>query len=422
MRDEKGAAMILAVILLLVGGLVAASLLSFMGTGLVVGPVYEGRVAELYGADAGVEDAVWKIQQQVPEIKELYCGAGNHTWTYPEDDDPPIIVNGRSVEVTIAYVDPFTYRVVSTATGTGSGTQVEAYIAANITYCSILDHLVTVQQDLDDNGIAALEADLEKLDIPCPVGCAECDKCGKAYDYDSDAYRSIPQECRGCIAVYNFPSTGWPTVSDLSARYWEDVKNQMADGRSTIDLDGNNMNLGPLKRPGTLEILNKDQQATTLTLDGTFYITGDTTIGMNGAGGKPNLILELKGNTIFVVSNSTGAGHQALQIGDWCTINGPGAIIAIGDIYFRPNGVAGPNEKPVFVLSVAGTTTIQPGVDFLGAIAGKVDANIQSGGANVNYPTGGFGPLNFPSLLEPKLVYSIASWEVTPLHAGDLGE
>src|SRR4030042_697277 len=115
-RDEKGQALLLAVILLLVGGLVVASLLSFMGTGLLVGPVYEGRVAELYGADAGVEDAVHKIQRQVDEIEELYCGAGNHTWSYNISD-----VNDAEVNVVLAYVDPFTYRVVSTATTEDGG-------------------------------------------------------------------------------------------------------------------------------------------------------------------------------------------------------------------------------------------------------------------------------------------------------------
>jgi hypothetical protein len=419
-RGQKGQALLLAIILLLVSGLIAAPLLAHMGTGILTGEVYQTRTAELYAADAGVEDAVLKIQNQVDEVAYLYCPASNHSWSYPEPGDPPMIVNGKNVDVTITWVNNTTtgptYHVESIATGDGSGTKIDAYITGTAAYCSILDHLVTVQQDLDDKAVAALEADLAKLDIRCPDGCANCTVCGRAYDYYSDAYQSIPQKCKGCIAVYNFPSAGWPRVSDLSARYWDDVKNQSPYANSTIDLNGNNMWLGPLKRLASLEILNKDnRRAATLSLNGTLYITGNTTIGMNGAGGKPNLTLQLNGNTIFVASNSTGSGHEALSIGDWCTINGPGAIIAVGDIYFKPNGVAGPNDEPVFVLSVSGTTTIQPGVDFLGAIAGNVDVNIQSGSANVSYPTGGFGPLNFPSLFEVKLHYSIASWEVSPL-------
>ena len=54
----------MALILLLIGGLMTAPLLSFMGSGLIAGEVYEARTAELYAVDAGVEDAIWKIQNQ----------------------------------------------------------------------------------------------------------------------------------------------------------------------------------------------------------------------------------------------------------------------------------------------------------------------------------------------------------------------
>jgi hypothetical protein len=419
-RDEKGQVLILALILLVVGGLILTPLLGLMSTGLLAGQVYERKTDELYAADAGVEDAIWRIQ------------TNNLTFVNNSSEPWHLTVNDRSVDVVVYRkdLDPtqcgedFTYQILSTAAtgdggGTaaiGSGTQIEAYITATVIDCSILDHLVTIQEDLDDHEVDLLQGDLDKLDIPCPTGCTECEKCGKAYDYNSDAYRSMPRECKGCIAVYNFPDAGWPTENDLSARYWDDVENLTADNRSSIDLDGTNMELGPLKRLDTLEILNgNNKDAATLTLTGTFYITGDTEIGMVGGGSnKPNLTIELNGNTIFVASNSTGNGHEAFKIGPWCTINGPGALIAIGDIYFQPNGEAGANEEPAFVLSVSGTTTIQPNVNFLGAIAGKVDANIQSGDANVNYPTGGFEDLDFPYFIEVERVYSIASWEINP--------
>jgi hypothetical protein len=411
-RDEKGQALILAMILLLVGGLIAASLLAHMGSGLIAGEVYESRTAELYAADAGVEDAVWKIQAQVPEVEELYCGAGNHTWSYNISD-----VNDKDVEVTIAYVNNTTYSVNSTATGDGSGTRIEAYISGTPVYMSLLDHLITIQEDLDDKEIAALEDDLAKLDIDCPINCTECEKCAKAYDYDSEAYREISKECKGCIAVYNLPTAAWPTEGTLSARYWEDVKNETPYGYGNITLNGNNITVGPLYRYGTLKILNdNNKEAATLTLNGTLYITGHTEIGMDGGGSnKPNLTIELKGKTIFVACNYTKEDGYALEIGPWCTINGPGAIIAVGDIYFQPNGDVGINAKPALILSVSGTTMIQPNINFLGAIGGKIDVDLQSGHANVDYPAGGFEDINFPSLFEAYLDYSIASWEVSPL-------
>ena len=411
-RDEKGAALILAIILLLVSGLIAAPLLAHMGTGVLAGEVYETRTAELYAADAGVEDALWKIQN----------GATNLTVCHDELSYNISDVNGKLVEVTITLMTimddlPFQYRVVSTATADGSGTQVEAYVSADIRYCSILDHLVTIHRDLDEAGVELLEKDLAKLNIPCPEECDECDKCGKAYDYYSDAYQSIPKKCRGCIAVYNFPEAGWPIASALSARYLNDVTGAEHWASTILDLERGDVTLPALYVGGTLKISNSNNKnIRSLALNGTLYITGDTEIGMDGGGAtKPNLPIDLRGNTIFIVSNSMGGGHEALKLGPWCTINGPGAIIAVGDVYFQPNQMVGSDQEPALVLSVSGTTRIQPGAAFTGAIAGELDVNLQSGGANIAYPAGGLGPVNFPSPFESRRTYSLVSWEASPL-------
>jgi len=66
-RDQKGNVLILVLVLLVVGGLILAPLLGLMSTGLVAGQVYEKKTAELYAADAGVEDALWRIKHdQIP--------------------------------------------------------------------------------------------------------------------------------------------------------------------------------------------------------------------------------------------------------------------------------------------------------------------------------------------------------------------
>jgi len=130
-RDEKGAALVLVLVLLLMGGLIIAPLLAHMGTGLISGEVYERRADELYAADAGVEDAIWKIQNG----KVSLCPS-----------DPPqsytiTDVNGKKVEYTIEYLDvgEGTYKITSIAVtddGSGtaaiSGTQIEAYITTDI--------------------------------------------------------------------------------------------------------------------------------------------------------------------------------------------------------------------------------------------------------------------------------------------------
>jgi cytoskeletal protein CcmA (bactofilin family) len=61
-KDEKGKALLMDLILLVVGGLILTPLLGLMATGLVTGQVYEKKTYELYAADAGVEYGIWHLQ------------------------------------------------------------------------------------------------------------------------------------------------------------------------------------------------------------------------------------------------------------------------------------------------------------------------------------------------------------------------
>jgi len=94
-RDEKGQTLVMVLILLLIGGLIIGPLLSYMGTGLITGNIYEKRTDELYSADAGVEDAIWKIQNN---DGYLPCNPGSEPRNYTILD-----VNGKSIEVSIDY-------------------------------------------------------------------------------------------------------------------------------------------------------------------------------------------------------------------------------------------------------------------------------------------------------------------------------
>jgi hypothetical protein len=375
-RDEKGQTLILVLILLAVGALIIAPLLNYMGTGLISGEVYDKKTDELYAADAGAEDAVWKIQNQVDEVYYLYCGQGNHTLSYNITD-----VNGKSVAVTIAYVDSKTYRVESTATGDGSGTEIDAYITGKSRYgdfSGMLNHVVTTQGIIDEQG---------KVYLNPPSGPS-----GPVENYTGD----------------------WPTAEDLEGFYGQNLTGaQHYYSDTTIDLEGNSTTLGPLYVAGKLTIKNSDNSKTpTLTLTGTIYVTGDTQIGY-GTSQNFHMTLNLNGNAIFVASNSTGSGSEALKIGDNCDIEGLGVIVAIGDIYFKPKSQIA--TDPVFVLSALGTTRLQPQGDIYGAVAGSVEVGLQPG-TSITYPAGGFGSsdLNFPTGIQ-YLVYSIASWEVIPL-------
>jgi len=64
-KKESGQAFILVLILLLVGGLIIVPLLGFMSTGLIAGQMHEEKMNEVFAADAGIEDTIWKIRNDV---------------------------------------------------------------------------------------------------------------------------------------------------------------------------------------------------------------------------------------------------------------------------------------------------------------------------------------------------------------------
>ncbi|MDH4366679.1 MAG: hypothetical protein OEV57_00875 [Dehalococcoidia bacterium] len=387
-KEEGGQALLLAVILLLVAGLAVASLLSFMGTGLRLNPVYEGRVAELYAADAGVEDAVWKIQHPL-QAGYLPCSVGNPPREYNITD-----INGRFVKVTIEYVSAGVYNVTSIAVtfdggntaAIDSATEVNAYVTpTNLygNYSGLLDHIVTTQGIIDEQGKQYLNYTTENAPVEGYIGA-------------------------------------WPTAAELAEFYWQDVRNAVPYSSSTLDVkDHTATGIGPFYRNGTFNdkgIINTGSDGLTLTLNGTVYITGDTEIGTTS---NNEFVLDLNSNTIFVSSNTSGS-QKALSIGTKVSIKGPGCIIAVGDIYFEPKSQV--TTDPVFVLSVAGQTLLQPRGDIYGAIAGSVEVQLQPN-THLVYPTGGFGGYGLNFLVgTQKLIYSIASWQVTPLSRNDFGE
>jgi len=303
-------------------------------------------------------------------------------------------VNGKSLNVTITYVTNMTYRVDSIATFNGSGTQIEAYITGESyfgDYSGLMEHILTSPGDIDVAKKVVLE-----------------------YPEGAEPYPDYPKP--------------WPEVWELEEFYVAQVEDGMQySGYTQLDIDGNNCPTGPvyindeavdcpsglepLYVDGPLDIFNSGTEAT-LTLNGTMYATGDTSIGTTGH----DITLDLAGQTIFVSSDTVG-NQKALVVGGQCIVKGPGILIAIGDIEFKPKSQAGEEEGggPVFVLSVLGTTTLQPSGEIYGAIAGGIEVYVQQGEEPaIIYPPDGFDEEGLNFLIGViKLVYEVATWEVS---------
>jgi hypothetical protein len=379
LKDETGAALAIALILLLIGGLISAPLLSHMGTGLLAGEVYEARTAELYAVDAGIEDAIWKIDKQ---DGYLPCSPGSPARNYAIID-----INGNDVDIAITSVALYqgitnltgTYRIVSSTACNGSGTQIEAYVEGVNKYGDyggLVEQILTSPGDID---VA------NKVILDYPEG--------------ADPYEFYPEP--------------WPEIWELEEFYGEQVEDGTHYYTNTvIDIVGIDTEIGPLYVDGTLEFLNSSNTPATITLTGTVYVTGDTLIGQNGK----DMTFDLNGETVFVSSNTSG-NQKALAVGGKCIVSGPGVMIAVGDIEFKPKSQVGEEEGagPVFILSILGTTTLQPSGTVYGAIAGGIEIIVQQGEEPIiTYPESGFSEENLNFLIGvQKLVYSIDSWEVS---------
>jgi hypothetical protein len=96
--DETGFALIIVLVLLLLGSLTIMPVLAHLSNALKSGKIYEEKSNELYAADAGVEDAIWRIKYD-------FLGVGydeydyETVWSYETDS-----INGIQADVTIQNI------------------------------------------------------------------------------------------------------------------------------------------------------------------------------------------------------------------------------------------------------------------------------------------------------------------------------
>ena len=350
-RDQRGVVLIIVLILLAVGGLTIAPMLSHMGTGLKAGQTYEKKTDEYYAADAGVEDALWQITRDNRAI-ELPTSEGE-TWSYSIAD-----TNDKNVAVVIDYVDEDAngydiYRINSTATSAdGSSTTIDCYSVLGGGFSFILDNAITSPGDVSIAPGTTVNGDV-------------------LYNGTLDNKGVINGE------VNSQPMIDWPTADDIIHYYDDDVAGLPSYGNTIFDIEGTDQSIGPFYRDGDLNIINSSGTPATLTLNapppdyGTVYVTGDAIFGSTNG----DFTLDLNNQTIFTESASADP-HKALYIGGKCTLTGAGCIIGVGDIYFEPN-ISG--DSFILVMSIDGVVHFQPGESFTGCLAGNVEVDLQPG-------------------------------------------
>ncbi len=101
--DQSGQALVLVLIFLLLGSLILVPVLDQIGTALKTGVAYEDKTKELYAADAGIEDGIWRIKYgglQSLFGEECYNFIFDSNVSYELDTE----VNGLTTNVTIQNI------------------------------------------------------------------------------------------------------------------------------------------------------------------------------------------------------------------------------------------------------------------------------------------------------------------------------
>jgi len=308
--------------------------------------IREERMLQVYAADAGIENGFFQISK------------GNLTeypW-YGNISD----LNGFSVSIQVEQEESGGYKIVSTATSyTGQEVTIESY-AATLDYSYLFDNAISSWGDISlksgviVNGNITLNNELNNKG-----------------ELNGNLTKGVP---------------GWPTADELADLYWGDVSASPPYPSSQIVI-AHDDSMGPLYRPGDLDVHSTNSTAT-LTLLDTFYVTGDLDIGQT----NQDFILDLNGQSIFC--------EGSIDIGGKCMLTGSGCILAVGDVFFSPNVQSGP-EDFIFVMSVSGQLQAQPNGEFYGSMAGNVEVLYQPGttitwtqtAGGLNFPDGDLLPL-----------------------------
>jgi len=334
-RDERGAGVLaLVLVLLVVGGLILTPLLGLMSTGLMAGQVYERKTHELYAADAGVEDAIWRIQ--------------TNNLTFLNDSSGPwhLTVNDRSIEVVVYRHDwdgtpcgeNMTYQILSTAvTDDASGT---AGIESATTVEAYVEPLVF---DLLSGALVSMSyINFQSDQHPCNVT-------GDVYyvtKIEGDYEHSVPPER---IPLESFPSED-ENLAFAQVFKDEAMAGQIHTGDWTIDSD---MTLNATYITGDLHIQKQGNNGATVTLTGPIYVEGSIDV---------DAWSEIAGSGSIVAVGNIGLAKMP-----YYGVEGDTVIMSVsGDITFKKDAIIN-----AFVYAPKGHFEIDKAITVLGGLIGE---------------------------------------------------
>jgi len=103
-KGERGYALAMVLVFMVLGGLIIAPFLGFMSTGHRTGVLFEDKTRQLYAADAGIEDGKWHIRYDKLPGYDPYDYDTEWSYNLTDEDGGQVQVNGYDVAVTIQNV------------------------------------------------------------------------------------------------------------------------------------------------------------------------------------------------------------------------------------------------------------------------------------------------------------------------------
>ena len=324
-REEAGAALVLTLVLLLIGGLIIAPLLGHMGTGHTAGQVHEKRMDELYAADAGVEYAIWTI---------------THNGTAPTES---LDVNGKAVGVDIDDSQSRRWHITSTAITEGvDGPVSSTTVTADLRSVCMADNAITSRENVNLGNHVSVEGTIQ-------YGGDLDTKIHSMYDEDKIIHETY---------------ANWPDSDDLYDYYYSTY----VQGKTFVNYHPDDHEIGNLGTKENPLVIESTYAARDLTikgsgwirLAGTTYVDG--TLHINPTQGGQGIHVILDAQTVFTEGSIYfGTGGKGINL------YGSGSFIAVDWINFQPS--ASSEDGYVLVLSLTGHVNFQPtGGDFHGFI------------------------------------------------------
>jgi hypothetical protein len=298
LKDESGQALAMALIMLVLGGLLVVPTLSFMATNLNANRIIEEKTEGIHAADAGIQDALWKLGNDVDPFP-----GGISSYDLAET------LNGMTVTVEKVAITQqglgslYTLKATSRLDGEVKAVITAQAVAGSATsadFSWMFEHAIT----------SVTNVSLKSGDIIY----------GGVLTAGSVSNQSAVRS--GNIIEHQQPPPTLPTADYLKAFYWNEVKNGSVLPSNYVIPGGTPSN--PHMIPSGYA---NDYMSITGTgyakLSGTIYVKGNFSVD------DKNSIIDLNGKTIF----AEGTGYFKPQ----CTIIGPGCIITVGPLDFQPN-------------------------------------------------------------------------------------